>query len=301
MSNRNEVLEATHYGSLKIGAVEIPCFVLDDGRRVLNQSGMFKALDVSSAISLEGFLARPVIKDHVTSTLVALIENQTRFTVRNRRGAQGWVYDADLLIEICTIILDAESSVGDREGHLIRTQLKKYAERARFLLRIFGKTGITALIDEATGYESARHEALQTILNRFVKKEFSTWIKRFPDEFFREMFRLNGWEWRDSPQRPMRASQYIVEVVYNRLAPGLVKELRKKNPKDSKGNRKRAHHQWLSDQVGGPELASHVRAVIGLMRSSKTWGGFMRLLNRSFPVQGDQMDLLLEDGEEELV
>ncbi|MGP8198211.1 MAG: P63C domain-containing protein [Limisphaerales bacterium] len=41
------------------------------------------------------------------------------------------------------------------------------------------------------------------------------------------------------------------DLVYERLAPGILEELRRKNPKSETGNRKSRHHHWLS----GPNIA----------------------------------------------
>lgn len=37
---------------------------------------------------------------------------------------------------------------------------------------------------------------LQLILEKYVSQELLPWAKRFPDEFYKQMFRLKGWEYR---------------------------------------------------------------------------------------------------------
>ena len=38
--------KATHRGILTIGEIDLPCFVLEDGRRVISGRGMTKAIDM---------------------------------------------------------------------------------------------------------------------------------------------------------------------------------------------------------------------------------------------------------------
>jgi P63C domain len=101
--------------------------------------------------------------------------------------------------------------------------------------------------------------------------------KRFPDEFYKEMFRLKGWEWLSiCGKRPSVVGTYTNDLVYERLAPGILAELEGRNPKDERGNRRGKHHQLLTDDVGHPALAQHLHAVIGLMRAAGTWDQFYR-------------------------
>jgi hypothetical protein len=63
------------------------------------------------------------------------------------------------------------------------------------LVRAFAKVGIVALVDEATGYQYDREkDALQKILEQYISPELLPWEKRFPDEFYREIFKLKGWD-----------------------------------------------------------------------------------------------------------
>lgn len=93
--------------------------------------------------------------------------------------------------------------------------------------------------------------------------------------------------------RALVVARYTNDVVYSRLAPGILKELQERNPKDTKGNRKAKHHQWLTEEVGHPALAQHLYAVIGLMRLSNTWNEFKGLLDRAYPKRKDASQLSL--------
>jgi hypothetical protein len=84
-----------------------------------------------------------------------------------------------------------------------------------------------------------------------------------------------------------------VVIVYERLLPGILKQLEERNPKDDTGKRKRKHHQWLTEDVGHPALAQHLYAVTALMRASTTWQQFKGLLNQALPKRGSKINLSL--------
>jgi len=98
-----------------------------------------------------------------------------------------------------------------------------------------------------------------------------------------------------SVNRPSVVGTYTKDVVYERLAPGIVRELEIRNPKDAKGNRPTKHHQWLTEDIGHPALTQHIHAVMGLMRASTSWEQFHRLLVRAFPKKGETAQLIPDD------
>jgi hypothetical protein len=110
------------------------------------------------------------------------------------------------------------------------------------------------------------------------------------------MFRLKNWQWRGmSMNRPSVVGKFTNDLAYERLAPGILEELQKSNPKDEKGQRPAKDHQWLTEDVGHPALAQHLHAVIGFMRASTTWCGFYRLMQRAFPKKGQTIEMNLGD------
>jgi hypothetical protein len=175
----------------------------------------------------------------------------------------------------------------------------RYVAAAEGLLIAVAKTGIIALIDEATGYQETRErDALRRILDKFLRVEFAAWAKRFPDEFYREIFRLKGWEWQGMKMnRPSVVGHYTNDIVYARLAPGILTELRSVNPVVSNGNRDHRHHQHLTDEIGHPALQQHIHTLLAFMRANTSWPAFMRLVDRSFPKIGETYMLALDDDE----
>jgi len=290
--------KATHEGVLHFGQVEIPCAVLGDGRRVLTQSGFMRALGrarqakgrqyYDGDVNMPAFLTAKNLKPFISNDL-EVTSSQIEF--RTLSGIKAFGYSAELLPSVCDVFLDAETA-----GVLTHMQ-KHIAEQAKMLIRGLARVGVVALVDEATGYQEVRdRQALQAILDQYLKKELAAWAKRFPDEFYFEMFRLKGWPLNPMKvKRPGVVGKYTNNLVYERLAPGILEELEKRNPKDERGNRRGKHHQLLTDEVGHPALAQHLYAVIGAMRAHVSWDEFLRFMNRAYPKKNETLELALND------
>jgi hypothetical protein len=159
--------------------------------------------------------------------------------------------------------------------------------------------GIIALVDAATGYEEVRDRlALQAILDKYVTDEWAKWTKVFPDDYYRELFRLKSLPYppgRDSFKRPSYVGHWTNDIVYSRLAPGVLRELKRLNPRLPSGRRRRTFHQHLTRDFGSPELRDHLAQVIFLMKACTDWDDFRRRLNRAAQKYGDTIPLDLEE------
>ena len=295
---RKKVPKAAFEGTLAIADASIPCAVLEDGTRVLTQRGVFVSLGrnknpTRGQASLEG---RPAIL--TAKNLEPFIPDQLRriwapIPFRLPKGSGGYKgitafgYRAEILPLLCSVFIDAEAS-----GKLKKNQ-RHIAEKARILVRGFGVVGIVALVDEATGYQKHRsRDALQLILKAYVLNEYLPWTKQFPDEFYEQLFRLRNWQY--SPfkvSRPQLVGKLTNEIVYERLPEGVLQELQRKNPIIRNGRRAKKHHQFLTEDIGNPHLERHLAVVTALMRASKNWISFMRLLERAVPKPNSQLRL----------
>lgn len=284
---------------LNIGGIAVDCYVLEDGTRVLTQESFLTSIGraakakgghgVRTAVdSLPPFLAAANLKSLIDKEITRST-NPIEFL--SPTGARVFGYPAELLPEVCRVYLSA------RDEKLLLSSQVHIAERADMLVRALASIGIVALVDEATGYQEVRDKkALSALLDKYLLQEFAKWAKRFPDTFYREMFRLRGWIYPSvSGGKPSVVGKYTMDIVYQRLAPGLVNELELRNPKEEGGRRKATHHQWLTEDVGHPALSEHIHAVTGLMRACDDWDQFKRMLDRSFPVKGDQLSLRFDE------
>jgi hypothetical protein len=289
---------------LHVGDAVISCAVLEGGLRVLSQSGFMKALGrarqakgrayYKGDVNLPAFLTAQNLKPYIPKDL-EVSSSQIEFKALN--GTKAFGYSAELLPKVVTVFMDA-----DRAGVILPSQ-RHIADRAHMLGRALMNVAIVALVDEVTGYQEVRdRRALEAILDRFLRKELATWAKRFPDEFYQQIFRLKGWEWKGlSVKRPGVVGRYTIDLVYERLAPGIVEELEKLNPKNQRGNRTHRHHQWLTEDIGHPALAQHLYALIGFMRACTSWDQFYRMVQTAFPKKNTQMLLAgIDDVNESL-
>ena len=292
--NKKQLPRATHKGVLMIGDLEIPCFVLDDGRRVISGRGMTAAIGMKGrGQGIARIASHRIFKPIKNNDLAMAINTPIRFTGAGRAGLG---YEATVLQELSTAILEARDL-----GYLKSEQENRYGKFAETLIRAFSRVGVIALVDEATGYQELRdRKALQAILDKYLLEQQAKWAKRFPDDFYKEIFRLREWEWRGMKvNRPQVVAKYTNDIVWDRIAPGVREELEILNPKTEQGRRRSRHHQWLTEDIGHPALQKHLNGVIVLMKSvvraKGGWEEFRRRLQRVFPKINTNLDLPLED------
>ena len=290
---------ATHVGKVKIGNIEIPCAVLEDGRRLLTQQGFLMALgrarsakggQGASVDRMPAFLAAKNIKPFIDSALVA---STKPIVFRGVTGVRAYGYLAELLPKVCAVYLEARD-----EGKL-RAKQVPIADICEILVRGLAQTGILALVDEATGYQGVRpKDALQEYLARIIRKELAAWVKKFPDEFYKNIYALKSWVWPGmSKNRYSVVGHYTNDLVFERIAPGLLSELRGKSPKNKRGQRPHKLHQWLTEDVGDPLLAQHLHALIMLQRlalaNGHSWQRFLKSVDQVLPKRGTTLELPL--------
>lgn len=291
---------ATHEGLLRIGALELPVAVLNDGRRVLSGAAMLTALGRPykgsyKRTELPSFLDAANLKPFISSELRSVLNS---IEYRGKRGVLiGYV--AEMLPLVCDVYLSA------REAGAIRGLQAPVAKQAEILVRTLSKVGIAALVDEATGYQSIRpQDALQKYLELLIRKELAAWVKKFPDEFYENIYKLKGWQWPGmTKNRYSVVAHYTRDLVYERMAPGLLKKLEEKTPKNDKGRRTGLLKDWLSEDVGDPMLAQHLHSLIMFQRlalsSGYGWKRFVNMVDQVLPKKDTTMFLPLTDPSSE--
>jgi P63C domain len=302
-----KILRATHEGIVRVTEdITLPCAVLEDGTRVLTQSQFVKTIGRTGNVkksmvflpdrgtTVPVFLSASNIQRFITPKLLEAAQPIPFITQRNRVAIG---YRADFLPEVCNVFLDAKDA-----GELVEQRQRHIADRCRLLLRAYASVGIVALVDEATGYQDVRaRDALEKILAKYLTDHRLKWAKTFPDEFYKEIFRLRGWKYSDDPSntaRPAMVGKLTADMIYDRLAPGILERLQKLNPANENGHRSAKHHQWLTSDHGVPELKHHLSGVIALMKASISWKNFYVLLNRAYPRLAGQLHLPLDYDDE---
>lgn len=297
---RRDVLRATHGSQdhpLKIGGTEIDCYVLEDGTRVVSQRSMIRALGLTRGgarydaeqsrvgAELPRFATQIWIKPFINEELELALSSPILF-----KPAHGlsYGYPATILADICDAILHARDAdaTGIRQAGIV--------QQADILVRGFARVGIIALVDEATGYQQDRaRDALSRILEAFIAKELQPYVQTFPADFYKELFRLRGLTFPNgSVQRPQYFGMLTNDIVYKRLAPGVLDEL--KRIKAESGKPRDKLFQRLTTNIGYPKLREHLGSVVAIMKLSDQWHNFMDKLDRLHPRYGDTMPLPLD-------
>ncbi|MBA3829866.1 MAG: P63C domain-containing protein [Taibaiella sp.] len=289
-----KILKA-EYGSdktpIRLGNTEIPCYVLEDGTRVLSGRAIQKAIgyEGSSGDWLKKFVATKNISQNINPDIIAGLLEPIEFERKDAGGSQPitYGYEATKLIDLCDALIDLKKAGVLKENQLV------YAEQAEMIIRAVAKVGIIALVDEATGYQQIRDkDALQKFLEKFLVEERGKWIPTFPDEFFEMIFKMKGLTWTtaNKGKKPQWIGHWINNFVYSRMAPKVLAELRKLNPKNDRGNRKSKHTQWIDVDYGHPKLIEHLNLLVAFaLAVGYNETNWKRMIERARP-KFDQTD-----------
>lgn len=280
---------------LQLAGVELDAYVLEDGTRVLSQAGLLRALGRNKRAATRSTSVPPMLQGAAFADLLTpeLLEAARPVMFRTPNGMRANGYRAELLPQVCEVYLQA------RDAKTLAPNQEKVARQADILMRAFATVGIIALVDEATGYQDLRQrDALARILEEFVDKELQAWVRTFPTDYYREIFRLRGLEYPgDRVSKPQYFGHITNDIVYKRLAPGVLDELKRVTPKDASGRHKHKLHQRLTTNLGYPKLREHLGGVVAIMQLSDDWDDFKAKLDRLHPRFGDTLPLPFDDDD----
>lgn len=272
---------------LWLGDVAVLCYVLDDESRVISQRGFFESLGLrNSGTALERLIKHTRLDQYLNPEVLKELRNPVRMR-QPRGGPSAYSFDGPLLIDVCNAILTSFENGGVDKAYT------PVAVRAHVIVRAVAKVGIVALIDEATGYEKKRAaNSLAEILEAFIAKELQPWVKTFPDEYYSELFRLRNMPFPSGTvKRPQFFGHLTNDIIYRRLAPGVLEELKRVAPKNAKGRRSNKLFQMLSASWGYRKLLEHMGAVITMMQLSTKYEDFKKTLDRLRPPYGSTLPL----------
>ena len=299
-----ELPTADYEGSFQLGNTDIACAVLPDGTRIITQATFLRALGrsrspkagtgvLSTIDELPFFLQADLLRPFISSELEELTKPVFYY---GKTGAKGVGYDARLLPQVAEVYLKFRDDCLRATGK-VPPRYEKMIAAADVLMRALANVGIIALVDEATGFQRDRaSDALARILEDFIAKELRPWVKTFPDQYYEELFRLRGLTFpEDGVKRPQYFGHLTNDIVYARLAPGVVDELKATIPQDDKGRRKHHFHRRLTEDIGHPKLREHMAAVVTTMQLSDDYEEFIRNLDRVRPKFDKTLLLPLDD------
>lgn len=272
--------------------ISIDCYVTEDGQRLMSLRGTARALGLSGSGSvalvrnLNANYLQPYLSDDLKKWL-SKANNNELYRIKGY-NVTFTPFDATLFVDVCKAYISAKNDgVFDSQGWEKQSVL---ADKLLAIMSAFAKTGIIALIDEITGYQELRKkDELQKLLAQFVRKEYLPWAKRFPNEFYEEMYRLKGWDYNGNAKTPLvgKITNYL---VYDLMPEGVLEELQKRNPIDEKIHRRKyKHHQFLTETTGIDYLDKHLISLIHMMRAFDTWDEFDKAFRKSFRLDEKQV------------
>jgi hypothetical protein len=241
-------------GVLQVGDNELPCYVLDDGRRVISRTGATNSLTGTTGGHLESYIGVEALRGFMPDDFA---EQMIEFTLEGVKNKTVRGITAESFLAICKAYMRALNA-----GALQSQRQREIAIHAGIFTAACATTGLIALIDEATGYQYDRAEdALRMKMKVFMEEEMRQWEKTFPDQLWVEFGRLTNWKGAVNSQRPKYWGKLVMELIYDYLDADVSAWLREHAPEPRKGQN---YHQWLSSQYGLKRLTEHIWMVIGM-------------------------------------
>ncbi|GAC1427764.1 MAG: hypothetical protein NVS3B19_09540 [Ginsengibacter sp.] len=286
-------IQATHEGKIKLGESELNVAVLQDGTRIISKTAIFKAFGrtqrgrpkgTERVLNMPAFLDANNLQPFVGADLRGELK-QIDFI--DKRGGDDSGYNAAILPLLCKVYLDARAEKDEKGRSVLKKSQEPLARASEILLLGLSNIGIIALVDEVTGYQEIREKtALQDFLSKFIKEETGIYIKTYPDDFFESIFKMRNltWSLANKGKKPQYIGHYINNYVYSRIAPSVLTELRKVNPKDELGRRKSKHTQHIDIDYGHPKLKEHLSILTAFAKAvGYNWINWQRMVERALP------------------
>lgn len=292
----NNVYKSLYHGDLNLCGYKISCAVLEDGTRVLVNRSLANTLGIKGGGTywkkkkgdgalLPEYLSAQYLQPYIPEPLKVKLLNPICYINKNGILTEG--VPAELLADICDVYIKAGADGAFKEN-------QSTPDIAYRLLLSFSKVGIIALVDEATGYQYEREQdELQKLWKLYISEELQPWQKRFPNIFYQELFRLNGWDYtvKGIQKRPSVIGKWTNTLIYEQLPKGVLENLKKNTPKSEAGNYTARFHQSLSVDVGEPHLNSQITKVITIFQLSNNMKEMWSLFNRLTRHENGEMEL----------
>ena len=260
------MIRSIHQGTVNLGGIDVPCYVLEDGQRILTSS------------QIQGLLGAG--KDrHFGRQLARLGNGSGALSLRpiefmSPSGEAGGFTASD----VAKVLLAYQRAYLRGDLHAKQVPI---ALRAMAAVEAFATIGIAALIDEATGHKAKPGEH-QDAYSRIFLDVMSLWSEQFDADWDRTLCRLYGYAYAGHPPVFVRG---INAMVY-RLAFGeqTFEELKRRNPEPRHGKN---HHQLLTEEakIKLSQTINTVRGVAKLSRAPRDFISKLSVVFKDAPMQ----------------
>lgn len=277
-----------HEGTIDLNGLLIPCYILENGERVLSTTGMQKALGVIGNEPNQRSSKRldEILTSKIVSRLLSEETDASKYMpiICYNGNKKISAYPATMLPEICEIMLKVRD-FAKSEGLELGIRQQAVITQSDIIVRALARVGIIALVDEATGYQYERERfELQKILNAYISEEILKWQLTFTDDFYKEVFRLWGLPFipKYIKNKPSFIGKLTTKYIYEQLPKGILEKIKDNTPKTSSGNYKYRFHQSLTPEIGREHLKKQIIEVTTLMSISQSKEQFQDLFKSKY-------------------
>lgn len=271
-------------GKIDLNGDEVDCYVLDNKQRVLSSGSVSRAIADVERGSLQDYAGQKALNPFIN--IEKILQETVRFSIPGTQfeGVGISTEHFELICRGYVRALYEKAPLTDRQ--------REIAIKCAVLTAGLTRTGLDALVDEATGYQYERAEdALQVKLRAFIAEEYRDWEKTFPDALWEEFGRLTGWS---APlhSRPKWWGKLVIELIYDTLDPDVAEYLKTHKPEAG------VHwHRQLTENLGVRQLVSRCYEVIGMAKTCHNMKELRQKVAEHYGKKPVQFTLYLQDPE----
>ncbi|MFH1157901.1 MAG: P63C domain-containing protein [Pseudomonadota bacterium] len=243
-------------GQIDLGGSMLDCYVLNTEQRVIALRSAIKSIAETDSGDLGSYIGVETLKPFINSDLI--LGGLVEFSIPGTQ-LKGLGLTTEQFESICRGYVQALY-----KGAPLTDRQREIAIKCAVITAGLTRTGLDALIDEATGYQYARAEdALQVKLRIFIAEELREWEKTFPDQLWEEFGRLTNWKGA-LHSRPKWWGKLVTELIYDTLDPDVAEYLKTHKPPPGV-----KWFQNLTETPGVRQLVSRCYEVIGMAKTCK--------------------------------
>lgn len=280
-ANSLKIVYGSNQSPLKMGSLQISCFILNDNKHVFPINSIQKLLgyEGKSETWLFNTLNNISKLTKIPKDLIQAYESPLKVEISTSKTLEEnlEVVDSKVFIETCKIFIEAKNN-GSLGVNLIKT-----SKVAANVLQNIENRNIDTLIDIATGfvnYKELTKLSLEKYMLTQLEDDAVLWLKTISDDFYNLLFEIHNHDWKAMNINPEFIGKIVYDTILSKISNELLSEMRSNPPKRTY---KRRNGQLQNNEHLG--LKKHIEYITTLLKTSgNNWYIFIQLLNRSFPL-----------------